>query len=265
MPSLNVITWNSTGESQPKADRLYEVIQYVTSRGWQPQAILVQEANAGPGGPIATMLANLAGGYVSPPARVREGGSHSRSYLLTTHASVQGQPSFAQANLATDGLLLTWIRNSMSLRMQQIAIDELQGMRMPAIALLGVGVSQVRLMTWHTPIGPGPILGGTAAGGANLDAYLFLQHSGHYAQLNAPGAGNVSVIAGDLNTTRHGLQTPLNYPQLQHLLPGFDGFGFGLQHILGRTQAGQPAPTVSNDGYFDAPGDHKILVGTVNW
>ena len=262
MPSLNIITWNSTGESQEKADRLRDVIDFVTNNGWQPQAIVIQEANVRPGGAIATMLAGLGGGYAPAPTRALEGGNSGRAYLLTTHAGVAGQASFTQANLAADATLLAYIQR-LNLRQRQQALDEVRGLKMPAVAQLAVGTAQIDFLTWHTPIGPGPLLGGTAQGGANLDAYLFLQESSYFAQLSAPGAGDVGIIAGDLNATVDALQEHYGYPALPYLLPGFAGFANRLDHILGR--GGGPASWMTNDGFFDAPGDHHILVGTVNW
>lgn len=135
MPDLNVLTWNSTGETAPGAARLQEVITHLAGNGWQPHVIVVQEANQAPGGLIYQMLAGL-GGYNQPPSHTTEGGSGSRGYLMLTHSSVQIHRAFGRFDLGQDAQLGALI-NRLSLRARAIALDELRDMRMPAIALLG--------------------------------------------------------------------------------------------------------------------------------
>ncbi len=116
MPSLNVLTWNSTGETGQGAFDLQNVIQYLVASNWQPHVIVVQEANAAPGGAIYNMLAGLGAAYNQPPAHTVEGGPGGRGYLLTTHNSVGGQGTFARYDLATDPLLQAWMNASLSLQ-----------------------------------------------------------------------------------------------------------------------------------------------------
>jgi hypothetical protein len=266
MPNLNVLTWNSTGETPQAAAALLAVVNYVTAQGWQPHVIVVQEANAAPGGAIYQMLAGLGGVYNQPPGHAIEGGPGGRGYLLLTHNSVQGQGTFAQADLAADATLLAWIQASLALPARQIAHNELAAMRMPACAALLFGGRIVSFLTWHTPRGPGGVLqGGIVQGGAMLDAFLFLQKSGYYVALNAPGVNNLGLIAGDLNATQAGLQQQTGYPALPLVLPGFVGITNRLDHVLGHPDPGQAGPTFSDDGAFPAPGTHDILVSTVTW
>lgn len=266
MPNLNVLTWNSTGETAQGAAALQGVINYVTANGWQPHVIVVQEAGAAPGGAIYQMLAGLGGAYNQPPAHAPEGGPGGRGYLLLTHFTVQGQGTFATANLGADPTLQAWINaNIPSLAGRQTAYQELGTMRMPACATLQFGGRLVPFLTWHTPRNTGGLLPGTVQGGAMLDAFLFLQKSGYYVPLPAPGMNNLGVIAGDLNATQVGLQLPTGYPALPFVLPGFVGITNNLDHILGHPNPGQANPTFANHGAFQATGTHDILVSTVTW
>jgi hypothetical protein len=267
MPNLNVITWNSRGETAGAAADLLGVINYLTASGWQPHVVVVQEANAAAGGAIYQMLAGLGGAYNQPPTHAVEGGPHGRGYILTTHASVTGQGTFGRYDLASDWLLQQWIQASLSLAARQIATQELATMRMPATANLGFQGRNVPFLTWHVPRGPGQVQNGaTLGGGANPDAFLFLQQSGLYQGLVAPGMNNLGMIAGDLNVTVQQLNSPTGIPSLPNILPTWVGVSDHLDHILAHEHAGQPSPTFSNSGNFPSPNsDHNILVSTVTW
>lgn len=265
MPNLNVLTWNSTGETAHGAVRLREVIDYLSGHGWQPQVIVVQEANQLPGGLIYQMLASLGNAYNQPPSHAQEGGTGGRGYLMLTHNSVQVQSAFTRFDLGQDAQLRNII-NQLAPRPKQIALDELRDMRMPAGAGLLVNGAAVGLLTWHTPRGPGQLLTGlTLQGGANPDAFWFLQNSGGYASLTVPGAGNLGVIAGDLNITVQEINRHIGHPDLPYVLPGWVGLSNHLDHIIGHGQPGQANPTFPVGWNFDAPGTHAILVATASW
>lgn len=266
MPNLNVITWNSTGETQQGAADLLNVITYLTLNGWLPNVIVIQEANAAPGGAIYQMLAGLGGAYNQPPAHTTEGVPGGRGYILLTSAAVAGQGTFAQGDLANDPALQLWLTANLSLQGRQIAYGELQTMRMPATATLGFGGRMIPFLTWHAPRGPGQVLtGATLPGGANPDAFLFLQNSSIYLPLVAPGLNNIGLIAGDLNVTTVGLNQNTGIPALPFILPGFVGVSDNLDHILGHPNAGAANPTFPNAGHFPASGTHNILVSTVSF
>jgi hypothetical protein len=266
MPSLNVLTWNSTGETGQGAYDLQNVIQYLVASNWQPHVIVTQEANAAPGGAIYNMLGGLGAAYNQPPAHTTEGGPGGRGYLLTTHTSVGGQGTFARYDLAQDWLLQQWINQNLSLPARQIAAQELATMRMPATASLTFQGRSVPFLTWHAPRGPGQVLAGaTLQGGANPDAYLFLQNSNAHVVLAGPGMGNLGIIAGDLNVTYAQINGATGIPALPWILPGWDGVTDNLDHILGHPQAGQQNPTFPNSGNFQASGTHRILVSSVTW
>ncbi|HEX4726108.1 MAG TPA: hypothetical protein VH333_26605 [Pseudonocardiaceae bacterium] len=267
MSSLNVLTWNSTGETAQGAADLAGVINYLIQReNWQPQVIVIQEANANPGGAIYNMLASLGGAYNQPPGHAVEGGAYGRGYLLLTHRSVQVTVPFVRANLDQDPVLLNVI-NGLPPAWRTTALNELTGMRMPAVAGLVVGGAAVPFLTWHAPRGPGPLLGTALPGGANADAFWFLQNSSVYQQLTAPGRNNVGVIAGDLNITYAAINAPTNIPALPEILPDFDGVSDNLDHIVAHPQPGQAAPTFpgATTGHFPASGTHNILVSTIVW
>lgn len=264
MPNLNIITWNSTGETQQGADDLEEVITYLVTQNWQPHVIVVQEANQNPGGAIYTMLQGLGNAYNQPPSHAVEGGSGSRGYLLLTYNTVQLAVPFVRADLAQDQVLLNVI-GTLPPQWRGIALNELAQMRMPAFAGLGYGGGQVPFLTWHAPRGPGPLLTTVLPGGANADAFWFLQNSGLYNGITTPGAGNMGVIAGDLNITVAALNAPTGIPALPYILPGFTGVSDNLDHIVGHPQPGQPAPQFPFAGNFPASGTHNILVATVHW
>lgn len=266
MPSLNTLTWNSTGETAQGAADLQDVIQYLTANNWPPHVIVIQEANAAPGGAIYNVLNGLGAAYNHPPAHAIEGGTAGRGYLLTTHATVDGNGTFRRYDLGADPMLLQWINSELSLRARQIATDELTTMRMPATAYLTFQGRMVPFLTWHAPRGPGQVLAGaTLGGGANPDAYLFLQNSFGYMELTGPGMNGLGLIAGDLNITVEQLNTPTGWPAMPRILPDWIGVSDNLDHILGHPQAGQPNPTFQNSGNFPASGTHRILVSTVTW
>lgn len=266
MPNLNVITWNSTGETPQGAAALQDVINDLTLKGLPPNVIVIQEANAAPGGAIYQMLAGLGGAYNQPPAHTTEGIPGGRGYILLTSATVAGQGTFAQGDLANDQVLQNWMNANLSLQARQTAYGELQTMRMPATATLGVGGRIIPFLTWHAPRGPGQVLtGATLPGGANPDTYLFLQNSGIYLPLVAPGINNIGMIAGDLNVTVAGINQNTDIPALPIILPGFVGMSDHLDHILGHPNPGGANPTFPNSGHFSASGTHNILFSTVSF
>lgn len=266
MPNLNVITWNSTGETAQGAADLQDVINYMTAGGLQPHLVVVQEANAAAGGLIYQMLAGLGLAYNQPPAHAIEGGPGGRGYLLLTRHTVAGQGTFVRTDLAADWVLQNWMNTHLSLAARNIAYNELASMRMPATAALMIGRVNAPFLTWHAPRGPGQVLAAaTLQGGANPDAYLFLQNSGVYLPLTGPGVNNLGLVAGDLNVTVEALNSNTGIPALPYILRNFVGVSDNLDHIVGHPNPGQANPTHTNSGNFPATGTHNILVSTVNW
>lgn len=267
MPDLNILSWNSTGETDQGAARLREVIGYLVGTGWQPHVILVQEANQSQvrPGPIYQMLNGLGNAYNQPPSHVMEGGPRSAGYLMLTHSTVTVQVPFARLDLGQDARLLGII-NTLAPRPRQIALDELRDMRMPAGAFISYNGAGAAVATWHTPRGPGQLLAAlTLQGGANPDAFWFLQNSDIYANITAPGVGNIGVIAGDLNVRPDEINRQIGYPDLPELLRGWVGVSSNLDHIVGHPQPHQADPGWPVGWNFEAPGTHAIIVGTARW
>lgn len=264
MSNLNVVTWNSTGETPQGAADLQNVIQYLTAQNWQPHVIVVQEANQTPGGAIYTMLSGLGNAYTQPPSHAQEGGYRGGGYLLLTHRTVQVQGAFTRIDLAQDPMLNNVI-NMLPFQQRNTALNELAQLRMPAGTVFQFGGSTVPFLTWHAPRAPGPLLGTALPGGANADAFWFLQNSGVYRNLTAPGMNDLGLVVGDLNITVTAINAPTGLPALPWVLPGFDGVSDNLDHIVGHPSAGQAAPTFPYAGNFQASGTHNILVSTVSW
>lgn len=109
------------------------------------------------------------------------------------------------------------------------------------------------------------LTGFTLQGGANPDAFLFLQNSGLYATLTAPGAGNLGLIAGDLNITVQEINRRTGNADLPEVLPGWVGLSNHLDHVIGHSQPGQADPRFPRGWNFEAPGTHAILAATVSW
>ncbi|MDT5027372.1 MAG: hypothetical protein QOE61_3798 [Micromonosporaceae bacterium] len=114
MTTLNILTWNSNGETQQAALDLQGVIVKLNQNGWLADAIVIQEANAAPGGYIYQMLSGLGGVYNAQPTHTTEGIPGGAGYLLLTRTSVGGQNTFARYNLAADAGLQAWMNASLS-------------------------------------------------------------------------------------------------------------------------------------------------------
>jgi hypothetical protein len=265
MPNLNVLTWNSSGETEESARQLREVIGIAAGSGWIPQVILVQEARQQPGGLVYQMLDSLGSDYQGPPSHAVEGGAYSRGYLMLAHRSVVIRHAFERRDLSQDTKLLDII-GLLPPRPRQIALDMLPDMNMPAVAGLSVDGADVGLLTWHAPRGPGQLLTGlTLQGGASPDAFWFLQNSALYADLNAPGVGNLGLIAGDLNITRQEINRHIGHWDLPYVLRGWTGVSNTLDHILGRPQPGQANASFPVGWHFDTFSDHAVVIATVSW
>lgn len=148
------------------------------------------------------------------------------------------------------------------------ATVEVGAMRQPGAVQVAFGGRVVNFMTWHAPRGPGLILLGLSAS-VNYDAYYFLQSSNFYTGLCAPGANNLSLIAGDLNVTSTELASPTGLPPpINFLLPNWKGVSSNLDHILAIRNVGSPGSiTFPNAGHYPTGGlsDHDVQVSTVSW
>jgi hypothetical protein len=271
MPNLNILTWNSRGESPAKAAFLQNLILHNSSfPGWQPDVIIIQEAMANAGGAIWNMLAGLggvAGGgnyTLTAPQFVGIGGE---GYILKVSNPVTlALWAFQAVNLAADPGVVAAI-GMFPPGTRPTATAAVAAMRKPGAVQLTFGGRLVRFMTWHAPRGPGQILLGTSAS-VNYDAYFFLQSSNFYAVLGAPGASNLSITAGDLNVTDAQLGAPTGLPHpINGLFPNWAGISSRLDHVLARRDGGGAGIGFPTHGAFGTGGlsDHDVLLSTVQW
>ena len=271
MPYLNILTWNSNGESDNKADCLRNLLQQLAQgqNPWVPDIIFIQEANAGQNGPIYNML-NGPGNYQGQVRRVNEGGaSHNRDYLMAWSNRVTIVDPFQAASLAADPGVAQWINQTIGVNARQTFRDEINRARSLAFANVTVGGRDATVITWHAPREQSVIGLGTMPGGVSPDAYLALENSDFYGRWNAPGNGAVSVIAGDLNIRaandgNNATVIDLGFGQEHELLEHWEGFHHRLDYVVARFGANTNGGVVQGNDY-DCHSDHRIVTARVNW
>ncbi len=259
MPELNVLSWNSNGETAEGARTLRSVLARTASWDWRPHVIVVQESWKSLGGPIYQVLADLGEEYNAPSHDI-EMPSGGRGYLMCTHQSVAGQSTFKRVDLNQDKKLIDWLTDSLGIRS---AVDDarqrLAVMQMPAMAELRFEGWEIPFTTWHVQRGPGYLLRNEKLpGGANPDAFLFLQRSVLYETLTGDHDNTVGFLAGDLNTRVEG------FAENDWILPDWTGVPRGLDHLLCHSHAA-PAPYFENLFTFESHSFHPFVLGTAVW
>lgn len=271
MPTINVLTWNSRGESPAKATFLQSLILNNPSvPGWQPDLIFIQEALASPGGAVWNMLSNLGaqpGGanYTAHAAQFAALASEGYIFKVSNNITVSG--TFGTIDLARDAGVIASI-NAFSIPERRVATAEVRAMRNPAYTSVTIAGRLVSFLTWHAPLGPSAVIHGISAA-VNYDAYYFLQNSTYYTgTLRQPGVGNLALVAGDLNVTDNDLSNPTHAPAIPRLFPSWVGVSSKLDHILAYRNVG-PATSITfpNAGAYSTGGvsDHAVQVSTVKW
>lgn len=272
MPAINIMTWNSDGESAAKAAFLQDLILNNPSvPGWQPDVVVIQEAQAAPGGDIWNMLSNLGGqpgggNYTVNAPQFAPLSSEGYIFMTSNHVTLAGG-AFTVVDLATDPGVLAAIDAFATPLARATAIAEVELMRDPARAPIAFAGRALDVMTWHAPLGPSRLIQGISAA-VNYDAYYFFQSSNYYtATLLQPGAGNLSAVAGDLNVTASDLTNPTEAPVVPYLFPGWTGVSSNLDHILAYRNVGSVASiTFPNAGsYQTGLSDHAVEVSSVSW
>lgn len=275
MPNLNVLTWNSNGESAAKAAFLHNlIVNNPTVGGWMPDVIVIQEAQAAPGGALFAMLAGLgapgnawynANYHNVAPQHVAIPGE---GYILMTSAAAAAGP-FAAVNLAADPGVVAAIAAQPHAQQGALTAAALTD-RAPAHAQIAFGGRTVECMTWHAPLGPGLMHGISA--GVNYSAYFFLQSSNFYNNtLCTPGApggnANIGLIPADLNVTPVDLNNPTLCPAVPHLLPNWAARSHNLDHIAAREDGGDANIGFAHAGFHPVAfhGAHAVFVSTVIW
>ncbi|NEO81150.1 hypothetical protein [Moorena sp. SIO4G3] len=265
---LRVLTWNSTGESANNATELRNEINYLNGRYPRDpvKAIFNQEAKKLSGGDIYNMLNNTGAGgiglnYTRPPRHITEliNGT-GRGYNALAHNTVTITQPLTHQNYTTDPIFHTW-QKTLNPSQSNTVNDEVKNFRPPVYMEFNYSGRNVRLITWHAPIGQSGILKGcTTQGLAPLDAFLFLEQS---SLINNTTGIDIIIIAGDLNMTSKDLKTKC---QGYEPLKKFDGESSNLDHILAWRPSGgtvnylEPRSTSS-----PSSDDHNIFSSRVNW
>lgn len=261
MPSLRILTWNSTGEDVSKVVTLTNEAGSYAAHGTNPEidVFLIQEAQQGPGGAISNYLTGLPN-YTIHHIQENLGGGGKGYICATRDASVTVTSALTLWNYAADPGFMAWAGHT-ALQPSSWTPPA----RTPAYTLLQVGATNILLITWHAPLGVSllPIIVGSMSGGALLDAYLALDQSG---LLNNPmlAVGLVPdfiVIAGDMNAKPAALGK--NYHGYTPL-DAFSGVANKLDHIM----ATSPAHTPFNFTEHHSVGTtsvHDILCALMNW
>lgn len=148
MPSIRILTWNSTGESFPKAASLAAEAATHAAHATHPviDIYLIQEAQQGAGGAISNYLTGLAG-YTVHHIHENLGGGGKGYICATRNASVTVSTPLALWNYAADPGFMAWAGHT---ALQ--ASSWTPPARTPACSLLQVGGSNILLITWHAPL-----------------------------------------------------------------------------------------------------------------
>jgi exonuclease III len=263
MPNINIMSWNSNGETAAKAAFLQNLILNTPPA---PDVILIQEARAAAGGAIFNMLGGLGGNYNMTAPQFA--GIAGEGYILAVSNNVTLPTPFNVVDLAMDPGVIAAIADFLTPAARAAAKSEVKAMRDPAQASIGFAGRNVNVMTWHAPIGPSQVIQGINAA-VNYDAYYYLQNSNYYlGTLRLPGNNNLSIVAGDLNVTRNDLSDKTHASGVELLLPDWVGVSSGLDHILAfRDKGSVKQIKFQNDVAYDTNGlsDHDVQVVTVQW
>lgn len=274
MPNLNVMTWNSTGENAAKALFLRNlIVANPAVAGWMPDVIVIQEAQAAPGGAIWNMLVNL-GTAGNPQFHANYAGQAPQfvgipgeGYIMMVSVNVAIAVALAPVNLPADPGVIAAIGAFPGATAAALTAA-VAAYRDPVRAQLTFAGRTIEFMTWHAELGPGlaPLLGVSAA--VNYAAYFFLQRSNYYTNtLSQPGGANANLglIAADLNVTAADLAAPTGLAAVPNLLPNWTAVGNNLDHIVARRQNGPAGIAFANAGHHGSPSVHDVMVATVHW
>jgi hypothetical protein len=276
MPSMRIISWNSTGESYTKGQELQQAQAWLAGNyiGANPDVdvFVIQEAQNSSGGPIYTMMnthpANLTtlvtlGGNINrppdhSPEKTNGGGA---GYLCCTHTNVTINTNLTLWDYAADGTLTGWL-GRLGYK-EKLAMQAAAAQRPPAYAEFTVGGTPVFLITWHAPLGVSQLNAETMPGNGLVDAFCVMENSGLLPRAQAyAGQNGVVIIAGDLNTTAVGLKK--KYWNVYRPLINFAGLGHHLDHILA-WKPGLGNPTVDQGHNSTTSSVHNMISARVSW
>lgn len=284
MPSMRIVSWNSTGENVAKANALAAVPPVLA--GLYPlnpnvDVFLIQEAWQGGGGAIDAWLNGLAGYTVTHIAEQVGGGG--AGYICASRnaafaVTVPGVSNLQRWNYAADPDYFAWVP---PVGYNALAVAG-PGSRPPAAVVLTTVATGARVLltTWHAPLGLANMPAywiGAMPGGALLDAFMafdesqMLQNPGNAVGTLTGGpavAPEVVIVAGDLNATAVGLAgpyPPYPVPAPYVPLPGFAGYTNNLDHILAEPALGGVVVNVVEGHNTVSPSVHDIISARVVW
>ena len=268
MPQLNILTWNSGGEDDHKAEWLNGVLTTLSTQySWHPDVVFIQEANIALGGAIYELLKKSS--LFTSVAAQPEGGSNGRAYLAAIAPSANVTAAFQAVTLSGDPGVANWLA-PFPTRTRQTLATEIAGFRNLASLKVAVGDDSVCLITWHAPRGNSEL--GTAPaklkGGANADAYLAFGASSFYEKTLKENP--VCCLAGDLNIKQDAIGTKVTLADgtSYEVLSDWEGFGNRLDFTLGYFSGNAASGTVAGGFHFDylnSPQDHSLVGATLNW
>ena len=270
---FRIVTWNSTGEQPPRDTTLRDEVNALNNAypATPTRSILNQEALQAISGAIYNMLNNpavppngLGPNYQRPPQHTTEnlnGTGRGYNALLANNLTIN--QGLTLHNYQNDATFTNWV-NSLSQAQQTIVWNEVNRWRPPVSMGLQTASGQtVRLMTWHAPLDVSQLLSACPqpAGGAPLDAFLFLEQS---SLLNNVAGINIVIIAGELNMTQGDLQNTCG--GLYEPLSNFEGVSSNLDRILAWRPVGAN-PTFFENRRTPTPGlsPHDIFSARVHW
>ncbi len=295
MPAVRLLTWNSTGESQVKAQHLTEVAELenndaAAKRQRNPGSeedppvsiVVIQEASRD--GAIRAALGNRAANQPFSDFAERNGGAvveeskeggtgRQMRYLITwlergNYALTAQGAAFTKIDLCTDIGVSAHLQRQVPNKDRRKAIqDKMAVWRMPAFRDLEVGGSKVRFITWHAPTMGQKLPYDRWSFGVRDAFFLWGMSSWYTNNIKNLPPQDIAILAGDLNATA---------ANLQDVLDGWDGASTKFDHVLAYRNLPVPGGVqVSDDFSYDpnSPpetrkkdyGDHRIVVAKVNW
>ena len=202
MPSLNILSWNTHGESHEKAIYLDKIVTYLKANNqWTPDVVFIQGAHVNPNGEVYRYLKSCTL-FKNPVAHVPAGGGSGCSYLMAVAPHVTITKRFSSLAFLHDKGVQRWIDSSFDQDYRKIVTAEVAEFCNLGVVEIDVEDSSVRLATWHAHRGYSCINSHPSRlrGDANPDAYLVLEASDYYNDfLTDLGNVQVSSICGDLS------------------------------------------------------------------
>lgn len=297
MPSLRVLTWNSTGESKGQgADVLAAVAESNKSFSLPVQIVAIQEADIN-GGTIADVLAKkppfsaefvqpqgMCLDHAQPPQQAARLQAYRLSWMSRSNNPSQNLSSTGGNNPSLYNLDPTNDPGGLGLYINQAArvagggtntrganacIAAATLMRWPIYKLLtraattGSPQSNIHFFSWHAPLKSEWLdvdryITAPLSGPGLAAAFIFLQESTGYKNIRANlTANDVLIVAGDLNVYGPDLNA-------DWIFKGFKGASDNLSHVL----AYSPSTAIKVDesyGYDTSSPPHRIVIAKVTW